>query len=197
MRWSAAWAAICLIGISASGYASSVTIESATAIPGFGTCNIPVTLGIDPGEQVAGAQWDLVFDSDVITVKSIETGSVAAAAGKSVSFSTIEAGRIRVLVTGLNMNVMSSGVMAIVTISVPAGSPGGDQPLDMEDAVLADPYGVAVPCVAGSGTLTVDDAALSAGLDTGLRQCLACCILLTLGMLYLRRQGKMRWLHRL
>lgn len=184
--------ALGLSGFCANGFGATVALGNATAFPGFGLANMPVTLSLEPGEQVAGAQWDLVFDSSVLNLYAIHAGPAATIAGKSVSFSTLSPGAVRVLVTGLNMNVMPDGVLATVVFTVSSAAPSGDQEVSLDNVIFAHPYGLDIAAEGISGVLTIDAEALPVGWNTCLGLSVACGFMLIPGILCLRRRGKGR-----
>lgn len=77
---------------------------------------VNVTLA-SAGAALAGVQFDLEYDAAVFNVTA-ETGPAAAQAGKSVQSAPVAAGKLRVLIVGLNRNTMSDGVVAVLQVSL-------------------------------------------------------------------------------
>jgi hypothetical protein len=91
----------------------------------------------------------------VVSVSNVTAGAAASSAGKDVSFSTLEAGKVRVIFAGLNQNVIPDGVIANVLLDVASSASGGEQPLTLSGVLLSDPDGLAVPSTAVSGSIDV------------------------------------------
>lgn len=103
---------------------------------------VPIALLPGPGDQVTGIQFDVVLNPTT-TIKSMELGAAAAAAGKSLSSNAIGSGRWRVIIAGLNQTPIESGV--ILTAMVESKRESGGVPLGIEGVVLSDPRGTRIP----------------------------------------------------
>jgi len=143
------------IAVTNESLAATVTVATGTYIPGQTEVALPVSLDSAAGEEVCAAQFDLLFNSSVLTMQGVTAGSAATAAGKQLSSSTISPGRIRVIVAGLNQNVIGDGVIATVRFAVVSGTPGGIQPVTLSGVLLSDPDGVAVPSSGVSGGINI------------------------------------------
>jgi len=181
--------AVGLLGLCSKSSGATIMIDSESAVPGFGLANMPVTLSLSPGDQVAGAQWDLVFDSRALILYGILNGPAATIAGKSVSFSTLIPGTVRVLVTGFNMNTLPDGVLATLLFSVRPSTSDSVQEISVRNVVLSNPYGVEVSSTGVSGLLTLDAEALPVGGNTWLRLSVACGMVLIPGIIYSSERG--------
>jgi len=133
-------------------------IPAATLVVGTASGNAGQTLNLSialqaQGAQVAGVQFDLVYDNTALTV-AVGTGAAASAAGKSVSTNSLPTG-IRVLIVGLNQTVMADGNVADLTISVAANATSGSHPLTISGASGTDPSGQAISVSASPGAVVV------------------------------------------
>lgn len=182
--------ALGVLGVCTDVFGATLTLGNATAFPGFGQANMPVTLSLEPGEYVAGVQWDLVFDSSVLNLYAIYAGPSAIDAGKSVSFSIPSPGKVHVLVTGFNANVIVEGVLVTVAFTVPSGVPGIDQEVLLDKVIFAHPYGIDIAAEGISGVLTIDEEALSTGWNSGFGLSTVCLIMLISCILCLRKKRK-------
>ena len=134
------WAATLTVGQSSVAGANTATV-------------IPVTLSSGSGENVVAAQFDLSFDSRALSLDDVTAGASATAAGKDVSFSFPEAGTARIVVTGFNQNVISSGFLASLSLTTSATIAIGAHPLTCSELVLSDALGGSVSAVAVSGAV--------------------------------------------
>ena len=136
-------------------FAATLATGTADVGPGDAGVQVPLTLTLETGDHVSGLQFDLLCEERVALLTAMQAGPVATAAGKSVSFNRIQAGRYRAIVAGLNQNLMASGVTVIASFDVASRPPNGEQPLQLEGLVMSDPSGHAVPSTAIAGVLHV------------------------------------------
>jgi hypothetical protein len=100
---------------------------------------VPILFQAD-GESVASMQFDIAFDSAAFEIVDVETGEAAAEAVKAPVFAAPENGRTRVVVAGLNQDIIGGGVIAYVVLEpiaadVPAPYVG------LDSAVFSNPAG--------------------------------------------------------
>lgn len=94
----------------------------------FATCNLSVTNGsgvigitkeipievnmVPNGEKVCAIQFDVVFDPQNLEISNITVGSAANDASKQVEFALVAQDKVRLLIYGINQNLMSTGTVA-------------------------------------------------------------------------------------
>jgi hypothetical protein len=117
--------------------------------------SLDMSLINDPGDTVAGGQVDVVFDSDVMTLIGVTAGTAATSAGKSVSYSALERGVVRLIVAGMNLNAIGDGDLAQFEFVLAGGMPGGDYAIDLDGLVLSNAYGMAVASAAAPSVINV------------------------------------------
>ncbi|HUW61232.1 MAG TPA: cohesin domain-containing protein [Candidatus Bathyarchaeia archaeon] len=100
----------------------------------------PVILSFGETEHVAGLQFDISLDADVVQLVDIEAGPAAINAGKDVVFSMLDDNTVRVLVVGLNQDELASGVVANLYVT-PLQQSAGAPLLELGGAVVSDPSG--------------------------------------------------------
>ena len=83
-----------------------------------------MSFAADEEEDVAGVQFDIVFDEANFELPAVETGVAADDAEKDVTFSVVGDGVARVVVIGFNQYIISDGVLANVFFDVNAGRVG-------------------------------------------------------------------------
>jgi hypothetical protein len=87
----------------------------------------PTTLSVQlvsGGDALAGVQFDLEYDATALEV-TVEAGPVVAQAGKNLQSNLIQPGKRRVLVIGLNRNVIEDGVVATLHVTAKGQIEGG------------------------------------------------------------------------
>jgi hypothetical protein len=147
---------VCLCGGAAR--AAGVHAGAALGVPGQTGVRVPVTLSPGAGEAVAGMQFDVMYAAAVFPVVQAAAGPVAEAAGKQVFWSAPEAGRIRVVVAGLNQNAMAGGVAVNLLFSIAEDAPENAYLVALGNVLLAAPDGKSVPAQPANGAIYVGEA---------------------------------------
>jgi hypothetical protein len=129
-----------------------VLVGGVTTASAGTTVNWPVTL-VPSTFSVSGIQFDLVLPSS-FSVVSVSAGPTATAAGKSVTTSVVN-GQERVLIFGLNQNVIAPGVVALVKLSVAPLTPPRICPIAFINPGASDPAGNGLLFSSESGTVEV------------------------------------------
>jgi len=137
-RWCAVVALLLGCGLS---HAAHVGVDAPEALGG-GRWALPVWLETLPGDSISGLQCEVLLPP-AYTFSGAESGGAAAAAGKQAAAAQVSAGRIRVLVAGLNQTVLNSGYVAYVLVAsdTVTDAPGAT----IAGVVLSSPTGQRVP----------------------------------------------------
>ena len=93
---------------------TTLSIGSGSGLPG-GT--VVLDVGLKTSNQITGLQWTLSYSAADFTAVSVAAGPAATTAGKSVTCNN-SAGAKTCLVTGLNVDSISSGTVARVTLTI-------------------------------------------------------------------------------
>jgi hypothetical protein len=98
---------------------SSVTLSlsNAAGAPGK-TLVVPLTLAALGTAAPATFQSDLSFDQTKLTFTSVQAETQLAGAGKSITSTALANGNVRLLASGVNQTVISSGLVAHVTFTL-------------------------------------------------------------------------------
>lgn len=139
----------------AQGGSATLSAGSGSGQPGQ-SVTIPISLTSQGGAQVAGVNFDLNFDEKRLSVSSVTAGSAATAAGKSVSSSEPSPGKLRVIVFGVNQNVIGSGTIVNITFSILGSAAPGTVNLTFSNTAATDPSGNSVPVNTQAGSVTVN-----------------------------------------
>jgi hypothetical protein len=146
--------AITLIFIS-NLQAATLTIGSASGSPGTKNISIPINLTSASGERVCGFNFDLSFDTSKLSFKDVTLGSAATQVGKSLSYSQPSSNTIRVVVVGLNQNIIGDGTVLTFTFDVLSNAPAGKTELAITKPSLSDQNGKALAVNIKDGELEV------------------------------------------
>ena len=152
---SALTAVLSLVAITETCFAATLTVGQNSAIPTQTGVSVPISLTSGGGEQVAAIQFDILVDYAVLTLTDVAAGPATSSADKDINFSGIEPGRVRVIIAGLNQNVISDGTIANALLNVNRNAPGGEQPLTLSGVLLSDPNGVEVSSESVSGRTSI------------------------------------------
>lgn len=140
------------VTVNASISMPNLAVGSSAAIAG-NSLAIPISFNTGTA-AVAGLQFDLPLPAGV-TSGTVLAGAAATAAGKGVQANMVGTA-LRVIVFGVNQNVMGSGQVAIVTLQLSAGVPAGALALPLTNVSATDINGANVPMAASvSGSITV------------------------------------------
>jgi hypothetical protein len=99
-------------------YGQSLTLASATATAG-GTVALNLSISSPSGSEPAAVQWTFTYPASSIASLNVTAGAAATAAGKSVACAG-SAAAYTCIVSGLNSNIISNGVVAVVTATLTA-----------------------------------------------------------------------------
>jgi hypothetical protein len=105
---------------------------------------VSVLLAAEEEESVAGLQFDLHFNEKVMTLEKVGVGEAANAASKDINTHALGTGKVRVLIAGLNQNVIQSGAIAHFCFSLKGDDELKSKPPVIHRAILSDPFGMAV-----------------------------------------------------
>jgi hypothetical protein len=105
------------------------------------------------GAQVAGMQFDVEYPASLSLTATL--GGVASAAGKSLTVQDMGAGRKRLLIVGINQTVIADGTVAVLAITVQAGTGPGVYDLRVSGAAAANPSAGLLPLAGVNGAVTV------------------------------------------
>jgi Tol biopolymer transport system component len=118
---------------------------------------VPITL--DDATDVAGVQFDLVYDPAILTNAAAQKGAlIAGDPDWLLAYNVITPGRIRVLAYNQHSQPLGpgGGTIAECTFTVsPSATRGQTSPLDIQNPVLSDEDGGSIPVVGIDGVFTV------------------------------------------
>ena len=147
---------VCMLAISDNKcLAATVSVGQGSGRSGATGTAVSISLSSGAGEQVAAAQFDVVFDSAVLDLTDVTVGPAAADAEKDVSFSTWEPGVVRVVILGLNDNVITDGVIAEALFDIASDVSSEEETISLDNVLLSDPSAGEVTAVVSSGSISI------------------------------------------
>ena len=147
-----------LFGLAAS--AAQVSVDSATIAPG--ASGIVAVSFAAQGNQVAGIQFDIDYDSNEVSLLAL-AGTALRAAGKNSYYSDPTANLHRVLLSGLNQNQIGDGTVLTLIVNVNAGADPGPSAITISNATAVDPSGNPILLSGGSGVVTIAGTSVTTG----------------------------------
>jgi hypothetical protein len=145
---------------------SSVTLSlsSATGAPGQ-TLVVPINLAAQGTAAPATFQSDLSFDQTKLTFASAQAGTELTSAGKTLSASVLAGGNVRLLATGVNQTVISSGLVANVTFTLSPQFVSGGTVVALLNCASASGLGGALSTGCSGGTIQSQSCACDINAD--------------------------------
>ncbi len=117
---------------------------------GSGTVTLNVLLESSSGEQPAAIQWTLSYSPVDFTAVAVTAGPTAVAAAKSVTCAG-SAAAYTCVVAGENQNVISNGVVAVVSLTVSPTTSDTSSLVQLQNVMGASPAATPIP-MSGTGT---------------------------------------------
>jgi hypothetical protein len=113
---------------------------------------IPVSLLKGHG-SISALQFDLLLPAG-ITYQSVTTGAAALSAQKSATGATVTGG-VRILIFGLNQNIISNGILATLQFHLETSLTLGYYSIPISGIVSSDPNGLVVPTMGLTGAVLI------------------------------------------
>jgi hypothetical protein len=120
-----------------------------------------ISIDVEPNNAIAGMQFDLSYDPDIVTVNSVTEGNLLNQGGASTYFNTGQIDNVAGTITGVfgviispGQTVTTAGTFAVITMT--AGSTGGSCPLTLSNVVVGDIDGNSIPVTLSDGTISVN-----------------------------------------
>jgi uncharacterized protein (TIGR03437 family) len=148
----ALFAAIVLLGGGANAVASQLTISNQSGAAGASVL-VPVAF-LSQQSLVSGIQFDVQYDNTVLNVGVI-LGDAAANAGKGFYALNVADNTKRILISGLNQNVIADGTLVSLSINISPGASGGSYQLSLLNAAATNASAQPIAVTTASAALAV------------------------------------------
>lgn len=133
----------------------ALTLSSGTGSAG-GTVTLNLSLSSPSGSEPAAVQWTFGYPASSVATISVAAGAASTSAGKSVSCAGGSAAYI-CEVSGSNTNIISNGVVAVVTATLTSGATNAS--IGVTNAIGASPAGAVDTINSSGGSITLTPAA--------------------------------------
>ena len=149
-----------LPGIAAAAGTADVNVSAPGETEDQGE-QFTVDIYVEPNNEIAGIQFNLSFDSSLVTADSVVEGNLLSQGGASTYFSPgvidSNAGTITAVygaITSPGQTVSTAGTFATITFT--AGTDGGACPLTLSNVVVGDIGGNPVPVNVVDGLVNIN-----------------------------------------
>ena len=118
---------------------------------------VPITLTSNP-QNIVAINFTINFDSDKLEYISTARTDILTTAGKELEAHSPQSGQLRVVIYGINQNMISDGVIGNITFSIKSDASVGDITLDLDNlasctgdanSVTSTAVDAAVTCASG------------------------------------------------
>lgn len=133
--------AAALVGGVRGAQAATVVLGEGAGVPGQSGIALPLSLTIAAGEQISALAVDVYFDPLLTQWQSVALEPTVSALGKQVQTNLVAPGHARVVIYGLDRQVLSSGTLGQCLVQVPATTGTGSAILSLRDGSGADANG--------------------------------------------------------
>ena len=142
--------------LTGNAYGCSISAGEASATLGAAE-DISVSLDISPGsgENVAALQVDIDFDAESLIFRSAEIGEALEKASKEVAFSNVGSGKARIVVYGMNQNLIDKGEIATLIFRLTDKPIAGRSTLTLNNDVVCDEWAALVPSTTTDGAIMI------------------------------------------
>ena len=164
LRHAAVLIAFFISAAAAFCQSESLDLSGGVTIPG-GTVSLNLSLATLSGNGPAGLEWAFTYPSSDIVAISASAGAAATAASKSLSCAGNPGSGSYIcfltglLPSGLNTNIIPNGVVAVLTVTLSAGTSGTT--IGVSNALGSSAAGSAIQVTATGGTIVPPPAAAS------------------------------------
>ena len=124
-----------------SANAATIDVGETSASPGQVSVALPLSLSINPGENLSALSFDLLFDTTRLQWGSLNLEPSAAALGKQIQSSVVSPGRVRVVIYGTDRQTLGTGRVGQCLLTVPPAAPVGDGAVRVQQAFGSTPQG--------------------------------------------------------
>lgn len=152
LQW---WLAVIASFAALQTEAAEIAIKDTEAPVGSREVMVPVLLDRSGSEAVSGLQFDVRFPADKLKYVGTEPGEAALSADKQLSAEAMQAGHVRVLIAGLNLNIIGSGVVARLRFTLDDNTIPDTYALVLQGVLAPDVRGRKVQTTIQDGVLRV------------------------------------------
>jgi hypothetical protein len=152
---------VCLLGIPVSAATTTVISVSSPVKPVNPGQQFVISIIVQPGTPIAGAQLNLSFNPSLASVTSVVEGNLLKQNGANTYFMPGKINNIAGTITGIANTITTPGEKVstqgiLATVYLTAGASGGDCPINISNVIIGDANGQSVPINTINGQFTID-----------------------------------------
>ena len=120
-----------------------------------------VSILVTPNNSIAGAQFDLAFDSTLVTVDSVDEGNLLSQDGANTYFNSGNIDNQAGSITGVASAIITPGETAstagtLATITMTAKTSDGTSSLTLSNVIIGSALGQSIQSTVNNGEVTID-----------------------------------------
>lgn len=104
-----------------------------------------VDLNLEKDEEILALNFDLSFDSSSLILKKVVIGPAAQNSGKTLSYSETSPGKAKVIIFGLNREVVSNGQIANIIFEAKEQGASVISKIVLDNALASDKQANSIP----------------------------------------------------
>lgn len=145
-----------LLGASAgNGFAQQAALSlSSGAAQDGGNVGLSLSLTTSGSTQPGALEWTMTYPATEFSGATIAAGAAATAAGTAPTCSS-SVGTIKCVLDGTQEAAIANGVVALITLAVPAAAPTGTAAIAITSPVAVGVSGSAIPAASVGGTVSI------------------------------------------
>jgi len=132
----------------------TLSLSSDEGVPGQ-TVSLTLSLSYSPPTSVSGFQLDIEYVTEMLESPSATVGPVLIAADKEISSSQPSSGVFRMVVSGMNQNVIQDGDAATIYFHIKTDATEGITYLTLDNLAATEPNGDPLDVEGIEGSVTV------------------------------------------
>lgn len=132
----------------------TLSLSSDEGSPGQ-TADLTLSLSYPDGATASGFQLDINYDTDVLENPSATEGQILIDAGKEIASSQPSSGIFRIVVSGINQNIVQAGDAATINFDIKPGAQAGQTDLTLSNLAATEPDGQPLDPIGNDGSVTV------------------------------------------
>lgn len=146
---------ILLAALAGVGFAQQAALSlSSGAAQDGGNVGLSLSLTTSGSTQPGALEWTMTYPATEFSGATIAPGAAAAAAGTAPTCSS-NVGTIKCVLDGTQQAAIANGVVALITLAVPAAAPSGSATIAITSPVAVGVNGSSIPAASVGGSVSI------------------------------------------
>jgi Cohesin domain len=145
---------VCSMAVAPPVWSTTLSLGTPSAASPGSNVLLPLSLS-SSGSLVSGAEWTISYSSADFVAANLTAGPAATSATKNLECNSISAGSYACILTGLNQNAMSDGVVANLVLTLSSTTLATSSTVSVTEPSSSDPNGNTLATAASGSTVMV------------------------------------------